>query len=108
MKHGRQLTVLLLCVLSLQAHAAFKKDEEAFVKRQEQLNRQCQAARDEKLAPIREAAFRECLTKTRNSRAETECRRRTAGENGNRAGGTPRFYDLPACIEAFEHKRQRP
>lgn len=43
----------------------------------------------------------------RGADTEADCRRKTAGENGNRVGGTPRFYDLPACVEAFEHKRQR-
>lgn len=103
-----KFTVLLLCVLTVQAQGAFKKEEEAFARRQSELDRQCEAARAEKLAPLREAAFQDCMNAKRSSRSEAECRRKTAGENGNRVGGTPRFYDLPACVEAFEHKRQRP
>jgi hypothetical protein len=108
MKQGRQLIVLLLCAFTLQAQGAFKQDEEAFAKRQNVLDHQCEAARNEKLQPIREASFRECMTKTRGSNAEKDCRRKTGGENGNRIGGSPRFYDLPACVEAFEHRRKRP
>jgi hypothetical protein len=107
MKQGR-FTVLLLCILTAQAQGALKKEEEAFARRQAELDRHCEAARAEKLAPLREAAFQECMSAKRSSRSEAECRRKTGGENGNRVGGAPRFYDLPACVEAFEHKRQRP
>ncbi|MBK3882403.1 hypothetical protein GFK97_16910 [Pseudomonas stutzeri] len=106
MKQGLLATVLL-AVLATQAQAGFQKDREAFDRRQAELDQRCESAREAKLAPLREAAFQDCMRTTRNSRAETECRRKTAGENGNRAGGAPRFYDLPACVEAFEHKRQR-
>ncbi|QUE76283.1 hypothetical protein [Stutzerimonas stutzeri] len=102
-----RLTVLLLCMLAFQAHGAFKKDDEAFALRQAELEPRCEAARSEKLAPLREAAFQQCMNAKRGADTEADCRRKTAGENGNRVGGTPRFYDLPACVEAFEHKRQR-
>jgi len=72
-----------------------------------ELEQRCEAARSEKLAPLREAAFQQCMNAKRGADTEADCRRKTAGENGNRVGGTPRFYDLPACVEAFEHKRQR-
>ncbi|MGK9066144.1 hypothetical protein [Stutzerimonas chloritidismutans] len=107
MTQGR-LVVVLLGLLATQAQAGFQKDRDAFDTRQAELDQRCEAAREVKLAPLREAAFEDCMRSTRNSRADTECQRKTVGENGNRAGGTPRFYDLPACVEAFEHKRQRP
>ncbi|WP_217477559.1 hypothetical protein [Stutzerimonas stutzeri] len=103
-----RLSVLLLCLLAAHTHAAFKKDEEAFALRQAELERRCEAARSEKLAPLREAAFQQCMSAKRGADSAADCHRKTAGENGNRVGGTPRFYDLPACVEAFEHKRQRP
>lgn len=57
MKQGK-FTALLLCVLTVQAQGAFKKEEEAFARRQGELDRQCEAARAEKLAPLRERLFK--------------------------------------------------
>ena len=107
MKQGT-CALWLCCVLATQAQGAFKKDQEAFALRQAELDHQCEAARDEKLAPMREAAFQECMSAKRSTRSEADCRRITAGENSNRLGGAPRFYDLPACVEAFEHQRRNP
>lgn len=110
MKQG-WVTVFMMCALVGPAHGAYNADKKAFAFRQDELDRQCEAARAEKLAPLREATFQECMNatrSTRSTRSEAECRRKTMGENGNRVGGAPRFYDLPACVKAFKHKSKRP
>ena len=68
-----RLTVLLLCMLAFQAHGAFKKDDEAFALRQAELEQRCEAARSEKLAPLREAAFQQCMNAKRGADTEADC-----------------------------------
>ncbi len=72
---------------------------------QAELDRRCEDARQLKLAPIRADIFAECLDKKRGD--EAFCRRYAAGYNGNRVGGSPRFYELPACQAAFEFRNRR-
>ena len=72
---------------------------------QAELDRRCEAARQLKLAPIREEIFAECLEKKQGD--ETFCRRNADGYNGNRIGGSPRFYELPECQAAFENRNRR-
>jgi hypothetical protein len=69
---------------------------------QAELDRRCEAARQLKLGPIREELFAECLEKKQGD--ETFCRRNADGYNGNRIGGSPRFYELPECQAAFENR----
>jgi hypothetical protein len=53
----RRLTATLLILLALPAVAADPTDAE----RQAELDRRCEAARNEKLAPIRAEIYAECL-----------------------------------------------
>ena len=71
---------------------------------QAELDRRCEAAREQKLAPIREEIFAECREKKQSD--EAFCRRNADGYNGNRIGGSPRFYELPECQAAFKNRNR--
>jgi hypothetical protein len=95
----RCLAATLLILLALPA-VADQTDEE----RQAELDRRCEAARDEKLAPVREAIYAECISDRKAD--EAYCRRYADGYNGERIGGSPRFYELPECEEAFRFRNR--
>ena len=67
------------------------------------LNAECEAARDQKLAPERARYVDECVAKGDRDRDGCE---RYYSDYGNRAGGrAPLYYDLPECVKAFEYGR---
>jgi nanoRNase/pAp phosphatase (c-di-AMP/oligoRNAs hydrolase) len=73
----------------------------------EQLDQRCQAAREAKIAPMREAAIKECASGARSSRSLADCQRIHVdfGQGGGVVGGgfrAPMFIDLPECVEFFE------
>jgi hypothetical protein len=73
-------------------------------KKQVELDAVCETARLEKLTPMREGFVEECVTnKEKSSREHCE---RFYADYGNRMGGrAPLFYDLPACVTAFEYAK---
>lgn len=79
----------------------------------EELRQRCQEAREEKIAPLREAAIEECASGRRSTRTRADCERLYAdfGEGGGTVDGGARpamFIDLPECVEYFEAEdRQR-
>jgi hypothetical protein len=94
----RRLANLLLILLAATAGAADEGDAE----RQAELDRRCEAARDEKLAPLRAEIYEDCLEDRKGD--DAYCRRYADGYNGERIGGSPRFYELPECEEAFRFR----
>jgi hypothetical protein len=80
-------------------------EEQSDADKQADLDRRCEAAREKKLAPIRADIYTECLEKKQGD--EPYCRRYADGYNGNRIGGSPRFYELPECEAAFEFRNRR-
>lgn len=95
----RRLPATLLILLA--ATAGADPDD---AERQAELDRRCEAARDEKLAPIRAEIYAECLDGRKGD--EAYCRRYADGYNGERIGGSPRFYELPECEEAFRFRNR--
>jgi hypothetical protein len=95
----RRLPATLLIFLALSAAA-----DETDAERQSELDRRCEAARAEKLAPIRAEIYAECLEGRKGD--EAYCRRYADGYNGERIGGSPRFYELPECEEAFRFRNR--
>lgn len=93
---------LVLTLLLSAALAGAAEDDGA--KRQAELDAACEAARDEKLAPIREDIYTECRRDRKGD--EAYCRRYANGYNGERIGGAPRFYELPECQAAFEFRNR--
>ena len=92
------LLAIMLIGTAVMAHAN-DADREA---RQAELDRACEAARNEKLIPLRRQKVEDCLAKKEfDSREECETYYADYGERA--AGGQPLLYDLPACVKAFEY-----
>jgi hypothetical protein len=78
----------------------------------EELHQRCEAAREAKLAPLREEAIQECVSRPRSTRTRAECEAfyRDFGQGGGTVGGgfrAPMFIDVPECQEYFaEQDRQ--
>jgi len=72
--------------------------------RQAELDGICELERQKKLAIVRAGLVEECVEKKqRPDRAACE---RFYKDYGERTGSQEAlFYDLPACVEAFEHQR---
>jgi hypothetical protein len=101
----RELLIAAAALLSLSSAAASETDEALRQARQAELDRACEAARQVALAPRRQEIYEECIN--RPGKEEDVCRKDANGYNGNRIGGTPLFYDLPECEEAFEYRRTK-
>ena len=97
---------ILLSVI-LASGAAFGGDASL-----EQLRQRCEAAREVKLAPLREQAIEECVSRPRSTRTRAQCEEfyRDFGQGGGTVGGgfrAPMFIDVPECQEYFaEQDRQ--
>lgn len=79
----------------------------------EEMGQRCQEARERNIAPLRQAAIEECVSRRRTLRTREDCERMYEGfgqgggtvNSGFRAG---MFIDLPECVEYFEAQdRQR-
>jgi hypothetical protein len=90
------LCLLLLSVSALQADP----DRE---EKQAELDAACEAAREQKLAPMREQMVKQCVhNKEQPDRAACEA---YYSDYGARAGSrAPLFYDLPECVKAFDYQ----
>jgi hypothetical protein len=106
----KNLSLLMVSALLASATSAgdFQADRERIERKQAELEQACEDARQVKLEPLRVRAFNECMNADRSTDTAEDCRRKTAGLNANRQNGSPRFYDLPACVEAFEHRKAHP
>ena len=93
------ISVALILLLSGPALANQSRE-----KKQAELDAVCESARLEKLTPMREGFVEQCVTNKEKSSRE-HCQRFYA-DYGNRMGGrAPLFYDLPACVTAFEYAK---
>ena len=100
---------LLLALFTIGAQAAtFEKDKKAFFARQEQLDKRCEAARQVLLDREKGNIFNECINAKRGTATVETCKRRAERFNANRIGGSPRHYELPECVKAFNHRRIKP
>jgi len=76
---------------------------EAELKHYADLDRQCEAAREKKLAPLRAKKIEACVYQDKRPRAECEDEFANYGNTHARtSGGATRglFYDLPECVAA--------
>jgi hypothetical protein len=77
-----------------------------------QLLQRCEAAREVKLAPLREQAIQDCVSRPRSTRNRAQCEEfyRDFGQGGGTVGGgfrAPMFIEVPECQEYFaEQDRQ--
>ena len=99
----KKLLVAIVMIPGLGGAVAAQTDEDLRQARQAELDRACEAARQVALAPRRQEIYVECIN--RFGKEETVCRNDANGYNGNRIGGTPLYYDLPECEEAFAYRR---
>jgi len=98
----KSLFGVLFCVLisQLPNDATAENDR---VSKQAELDRVCEAAREKKLAPLRQQYVRECVEEQKKDKAYCE---RFYSDYGARSGDrAPLFYDLPECVAAFEFRR---
>jgi hypothetical protein len=95
--------MLLALAVTFPVQLAAKNDREA---KQAELDAKCEAAREQKLAPLRAKFIEECVREKQfDSRQECETFYADYGaQSGNRA---PLFYDLPECVEAFEYQNSQ-
>ena len=90
-----------ILVLSLSLIATVALAGESRQDKQARLDAACEAARQEKIAPLRKQVIEGCVTnKELPDRAECE---RFYADYGERMGSRPAmFYELPECVTAFE------
>lgn len=91
---------MVLVTLSFPMMAQASETEREAI--QAELDAACEAARDQKLVPLREKMVDVCLEE-QEFESQEECEDYYANY-GERAGGrNALFYDLPACVKAFEY-----
>lgn len=95
-------TVLTIVLIMLASSPAFA--DESREAKQAKLDAACEAARQQRLAPIRQKYVDECVAnKELSSRQECE---RFYADYGERTGRkAPLFYDLPECVAAFNFQQ---
>jgi hypothetical protein len=100
--NGARRWLIVLAILTAAAGAASATDQEQKAK-QAELDAACEAARQEKLAPLRAQYVEECVEK--QQRPDRESCQRFYADFGNRSGDrAPLFYDLPECVAAHEYR----
>lgn len=99
----KNIQVLLITVsISLLINPAMAKESRE--DKQARLDAACEVERQKKIAPMRKKVIEDCVAnKELSSRSECE---RFYADYGERMGGrAPLFYDLPACVKAFEFQQ---
>lgn len=105
MDMAKPSTITVLLTIALIAPGAVSGSTDR-AERQAQLDNACEQAREQRLAPERKRFVEECVTeKQKPDRAACEHFYRDYGaRSGQRA---PLYYDLPACVEAFEFRKSK-
>ena len=97
------LVAIITIVLSVFAAAKEITRDDA-----SELMEECQKQREENIAPLREQAIEDCVTKQRRDREYCESFNRTFGNARPRGNGTMipgMFWDLPVCETAVAAER---
>lgn len=102
------LVLPLLAAAVLLAPLPASAQTEAELRRLDELDRQCEAAREKKLAPLRAARIERCVREDKRKLDECTAELATWGQTqGTKsAARTGLFYDLPECVAAFEARQQ--
>jgi hypothetical protein len=93
------LSVVFASTLFLST-SAIGRDERA--EKQADLDRACESAREQRLAPMRAQFVKECV-KEKQFETRKECEAYYADFGGRAGTRAPLFYDLPACVKAFDY-----
>lgn len=99
---------LIITIVTLGAAlsaSAIESEQDIRNKKQADLDRRCESAREVILAPVRKEIYYECMQASRRTDAAADCERRAADYNANRNGGAPRYYDIQECVTAFEYRQ---
>jgi hypothetical protein len=120
-KQGIAARWLMVSMASLLATAplaaATLQQMDALAKQVEQLNGQCEAARQKALAPIRAQKTKACIDQQLRSKEHCERYYTTYGDVTPGPSGAPQggyFFDLPPCVDwltarkKLEDERSRP
>lgn len=103
-----RLLLLTAFLATASVSAATTAEDQATLAHQAELDQACEAARTVKLVPLRKQLFNECMNSKNTTDTAQDCTRKTADYNGNRYEAAPMFYDLPACVSAFEFQKANP
>ena len=96
----KKFTILLSIVLiSLMLNPALARESRD--EKQARLDAACAAAREEKIAPLRQQVIEDCVANKELSNRK-ECERFYAPYGERTGGKAALFYDLPECVAAFE------
>ena len=95
------LCLFVLSTLTVSSHATAEKES------LEAMKHRCQEAREQNIAPLREAAIEECVSRPRTTLTREDCERKHQdfGQGGGTVDGGFRagmFIDLPECVEYFD------
>jgi hypothetical protein len=102
---GSRAILLSLALIPLGALA----QSEAELKHYANLDRQCEAAREKKLAPVRSARIEACVREQKRTREDCDNEFANYGNTHGKAGGGAIggiFYDLPECVAATEARNR--
>jgi hypothetical protein len=99
MKYCRVL--LLMSIMLIPGLAT--GDDKGRAVRQAQLDAECEAARERKLAPERQKYIDECVRNNMKENRET-CERFYRDYGARTGTRLPLYYDLPECVSAFEFR----
>ncbi len=94
------ITISLITLYSSTVLANTTKIEQA------RLDKVCESSRQKALEPRKKEIYQECLTKFKKDKSV--CQQEADAYNGNRINGAPMFYELPACVKAFEFRKKHP
>lgn len=97
--------LIAIALATLVGAPAALAQSDAELKRLDELDRKCEAARLAKLAPIRAELIDKCVKVDKRPRERCEAEFANYGETKATAHGKAvagLFYDLPECVAAFE------
>jgi len=93
----KRILLILTMLLSTLGSQAIAEDREVI---QQELDQACEAARLEKLTPIRQKYAAQCVADRGRSAEYCE---RFYSDYGDGGGQTSLFYDLPECEKAWDY-----
>ena len=96
-------TIIVVLILLL-VSPVLAKEKESRVEKQARLDAACEVEREKLLVPMRKEYVAECVTNKEKPSLE-ECERFYADYGARMGRRGPLFYDLPACVTAFEFQQ---
>ncbi len=97
------MRIVILALATTCAAGAAVAQPDTELARLKELDRKCEQARTEKLAPIRRELIERCVRENKRAQADCEAEFGDWGDTRPLASGGARggkFYDLPECVAA--------